>query len=170
MILFESSEFRDKSTEFFGKWVHERKFEVGVLGEFEVALVTEGKEQLFDREMLELASRLVDFAKRSEARIRDLLFADYRRVLDRDPNWLDFCGVPRDLTIRSFLKHLRPTRWLRVSRDPFATQKHSSEIHLIPLWDTEHAFRLQVLNGSLVDVNGSSSKLRALEASVKMWS
>lgn len=61
MDHFKSSDFRDRSTEFFGKWVHDRKFDMGTLGQFEVALVTEGKSRVFDREMLEFASRLVDF-------------------------------------------------------------------------------------------------------------
>jgi len=57
---------------------------------------------------------------------------------------------------------LRPRRWLKISREAGVKPAYRSEAHVVPLWDTEHAFRLLVVDGKPVELNDSEEQLKAL--------
>ncbi len=162
MSSFRTDEFNDSSTEFFGRWVLNRKLVLGVMGEFDLVLITEHKAAPFDSQMLDLATDLLGYCQANDLFLRDLLFAGYRRVLSRNPKWLDSSGVPRTVAKEQIAAQLRPRRWLKVSREAGVKPAYRSEAHLIPLWDTEHAFRLLVVNGKPVELNDSEEQLKAL--------
>lgn len=144
----------------FDTWVCSRRLD-SELGPFSLELQTEAS-LAPDERMLELAEELVEFVRTNSVVVGDLVFASYQRKVRQDPEWFRSLAIPTQLTRNEALEHLEENRWLRISRDSPFEPPYIAVIHLVPRWDLEHAFRLTVREGRLVELNDSESALRAL--------
>jgi hypothetical protein len=104
-----------------------------------------------DDEMLRRASALASYAERHGDFILDIVFGHYLFAAE-DHDWLNSCGIPHDL-----------------SRDRIADswdEPYASTIHIVPLWDEEHAFSLLFRGGAIVAAIDSRFNL---EAGILRW-
>lgn len=136
------------------------------LGPFKVELlVGVGETNPPDDEMFRRASELMTFVDGHGEYIVDIVFG-YYLLATEDSEWLEFCGVPQGLNRQTVKNFVREDRSLVVSRHLGSAEPYSSTIHLVPLWDEEHALRLGIRNGTIVSANGAKFRL---ESRVFRW-
>ena len=111
-----------------------------------------------DNEMLKRATELVNYAESHGDYIFDLVFG-YYLLASESPNWLDMADVPKGLGRGRILAYVREDRTLSVSRHLEWEEPYSSGIHIVPLWDEEHAMRLEFRDGTIATMNDSKFKL-----------
>jgi hypothetical protein len=142
----------------FDHWVWHKRVPTP-LGEFTVELQMLGTDDTNppDEEMVRRASELVQYAETHGDYILDIVFAYYRLAGESD--WLDRAGVPRGLTQQTVSSQVRDDRMLVVSRHLEWDEPYDSGIHVVPLWDEEHAFSLDFRNGEIVSANDSPFRI-----------
>jgi|SRR5579859_3652282 len=113
-----------------------------------------------DDEMLKHASELMRYAEGHGSYILDIVFGSYLFAAE-DPEWLEATRIPRGLGRDRIADYVREDRTLVVSRHLDWDELYSSAIHVVPLWDEEHALTLDFRNGAVVAVNDSDFKLEA---------
>jgi hypothetical protein len=118
-----------------------------------------------DDEMLRRASGLVTYAESHSEFILDIVFGHYLFAAE-ERDWLEECGIPRGLTRNKIAGYVREDRSLVVARHLSGGQPYSSSIHVVPLWDEEHALSLEFSDGAIVAANDSQFRL---EAGVLRW-
>ena len=118
-----------------------------------------------DDEMLKKAFALVRYASNRGNYILDIVFGHYLLAAE-DPDWLKTCGVPRALKREQIADQVRGDRSLVVSRHLDWDEPYNSSIHIVPLWDEEHALTLDFRDGAVVAANDSRFKL---EAGILRW-
>ena len=92
---------------------------------------------------------------------------DYcRRPTSFSGDWLENCGIPRGLTRNRISDYVREDRSPVVARHLNWDQPYTSSIHVVPLWDEEHAWSLEFRDGATVAANDSPFRL---EAGVLRW-
>ncbi len=106
-----------------------------------------------DDEMVRRAWELVQYAQAHGDYILDIVFGYY--LLADESDWLDMAGVPRGLTRQTVSSQLRDGRMLVVSRHLEWDEPYDSAIHVVPLWDEEHALSLELRDGQIVSANDS---------------
>jgi hypothetical protein len=110
-----------------------------------------------DEEMLRRASELVRYAETRGDYILDIVFGYYRLASESD--WLDMAGVPRGLTRLTVSSQVRDDCTLVVSRHLDWDEPYDSAIHVVPLWDEEHALTLGLRDGQIVSANDSPFRI-----------
>lgn len=118
-----------------------------------------------DDGMLKRVSELMVYAQSHGEYLLDIVYGHYLLASD-DPDWLESCGVPLDLTRDTVAGFLREDRSLLVSRHLDWTEPYSSSIHVVPMWDEEHALALYFCDGAIVTANDEEF---ILEAGVLRW-
>jgi hypothetical protein len=139
-------------------WVWHRRVPTP-LGDFSVELQMLGDDDTNppDEEMLRRASELVRYAETHGDYILDIVFGYYRLAGESD--WLDMAGVPRGLTRETVSSQVRDERTLVVSRHLDWAEPYDSAIHVVPLWDEEHALTLEWRDGQIVSANDEPFRL-----------
>jgi hypothetical protein len=142
----------------FDHWVW-NKLVSTPLGNFSVELQILGDDDSNppDEEMLRRASELVSYAESHGDYILDIVVGYYRLAGESD--WLDMAGVPRGLTRETVSSQVREDRTLVVSRHLDWDEPYDSAIHVVPLWDEEHALSLEFEGGEIVSANGEPFRL-----------
>lgn len=137
------------------------------LGPFLVEFQMLGDDDTYppDEEMLGRANALVAYAEGHGEFILDIVFGHYLLAAE-DYGWLDGCGVPRGMTRDRIADYVREDRSLVVARHLSWDQPYSSSIHVVPLWDEEHALSLDFSDGTIVAANDAQFRL---EAGVLRW-
>ena len=110
-----------------------------------------------DEEMLKRAAELVRYAEDHGDYILDVVFGYY--LLACESEWIDMADVPRGLTRETVSSQVREDRSLVVSRHLEWKEHYASAIHLVPLWDEEHAFDLGFRDGQIVSANDEPFRL-----------
>ena len=141
----------------FDYWVCDKRVETP-LGLFAVKFqMAVGDTNPPDEEMLRRASELVSYADTRGDYILDIVFGYYRLAGESD--WLDMAGVPRGLTRQTVSSQVRDDRTLVVSRHLDRDESYDSAIHVVPLWDEEHALTLELREGQIVSANDSPFRI-----------
>jgi len=150
----------------FDRWVGRQRI-VTSLGLFSVEFQMLGDDDTNppDNEMLSRASELVRYAESHIDFIRDVVFGHYLLAAE-DREWLDACGIPQGLSRDRIADYVRDDRSLVVSRHFRWGEPYSSAIHIVPLWDEEHALTLDFRDGAIVAANDEGFRL---EAGVLRW-
>jgi hypothetical protein len=150
----------------FDRWVGRRRIATP-LGPFSVELqiLDDSDTDPPDDEMLRRAYGLVSYTESHGGFILDIVFGHYLFAAE-DRDWLGECGVPLGLTRNRIADYVREDRSLVVARHLSWDQPYSSSIHVVPLWDEEHALSLDFHNGAIVAANDSQFRL---EAGVLRW-
>ncbi|MEJ8857371.1 hypothetical protein WKW79_22555 [Variovorax robiniae] len=100
-------------------------------------------------EMLELASRLAEYAKQHAEHILDLIYAHYRYA--EANQWLDFWDVPAGLTRAQVMSEVDS---VALVVDPELV----ASVYVNPHWDPEHKLDL-LFEGTITAVNGEAFDL-----------
>jgi len=132
----------------------------------EFQILDDGDTNPPDDEMLWRAVELKTYAERHGDYLLDIVFAYYLLAAEDDPDWLEFCKVPHGLTRDNIAEYVREDRSLVVSRHLDWDEAYSSAIHIVPLWDEEHALSLAFRGGAIAAANDSLFKL---EAGIFRW-
>jgi hypothetical protein len=153
----------------FDRWVAQQRIATP-LGLFSVEFQILGDDDTDppDEEMLRRVTGLVSFTESHGEFILDIVYGHYRQYLLSAENrdGLEGCGVSRDLNRNKIADYVREDRSLVVTRQLGWDQPYSSSIHIVPLWDEEHALSLDFRNGAIVAANDSQFRL---EAGVLRW-
>jgi len=153
----------------FDWWVAQQRIATP-LGLFSVEFQISGDDDTDppDEEMLRRANGLVSYTESQGEFILDIVYGHYRYYLLSAENrdWLEECGVPRDLSRNKIADYVREDRSLVVTRNLGWEQPYSSTIHVVLLWDEEHALSLDFRDGAIVAANDSRFRL---EAGVLRW-
>lgn len=99
--------------------------------------------------MLELASRLAEYAKQHAEQILDLIYAHYRYAEANE--WLDFWDVPAGLTRAQVMSEVDS---VALVVDPELV----ASVYVNPRWDPEHKLDLRY-EGTITAVNGEAFDL-----------
>ena len=136
----------------FDHWIWDKRVSTP-LGDFSVEfqMLGDGDTNPPDDEMLRRASELVRYAEAHGDYILDIVFGYY--LLAGESEWLDMAGVPKGLTRQTVSSQVRDDRTLVVSRHLDWDEPYDSAIHVVPLWDEEHALTLEFQDGALVSAN-----------------
>ena len=118
-----------------------------------------------DQEMLRRASELVSYTENHGDFVLNIVLGHYLLAAE-DRGWLESCGVPPGLSRDRIADYVREDRSLVVSRHLDWDEAYRSAIHIVPLWDEEHALTLDFRDGAIVAVNDSQFRL---EAGVLRW-
>jgi hypothetical protein len=118
-----------------------------------------------DDEMLRRASGLVTYTGSHGEFILDIVFGYYLLAAE-ERDWMEDCGIPRGLPRNRIADYVREDRSLVVARHLNWDQPYTTSIHVVPLWDEEHALSLEFRDGAIVAANDS---LFRLEAGVLRW-
>jgi hypothetical protein len=113
-----------------------------------------------DEEMLKRAAELVRYAEGRGDYILDIVFGYYLFASQRS-GWLEMFNIPRGLTRDKIADYVREDRSLVVSRHLDWDEPYASLIHVVPLWDVEHALSLEFRDSEIVTVNNSPFRLEA---------
>lgn len=142
----------------FDYWVWHKRVP-SPLGDFSVEFQMLGDDDTNppDEEMLRRASELVRYAATHGDYILDIVFGHYRLAGESD--WLDMADVPRGLTRETVSSQVRDDRTLVVSRHLDWDEPYASAIHVVPLWDEEHALSLEFRDGQIVSANDEPFRL-----------
>ena len=141
----------------FDHWVWHRRVPTP-LGDFSVEFqMAVGDAEPPDEEMMRRASELVQYARAHGNYILDIVFGHY--LLAGESDWLDLAGVPRGLTRETVSPQVRDDRTLVVSRHLNWDERYDSAIHVVPLWDEEHALTLEFRDGQIVSANDSPFRI-----------
>jgi hypothetical protein len=157
-----SDEFekQPRGTYLFDWWVGKRRVST-LLGVFTVEFqMGVGDTNPPDDAMLTLASELMDYAESHSEYLLDIVFG-YYLFAAQDPDWLKVCSVPRGLSRGEVADFLRKDRTLVVSRHLDWEEPYDSAIHIVPLWDEEHALTLDFRDCAIVAANDSKFKLKS---------
>jgi hypothetical protein len=118
-----------------------------------------------DDEMLRRASGLVTYTGSHGEFILDIVFGYYLLAAE-ERDWMEDCGIPRGLPRNRIADYVREDRSLVVARHLNWDQPYTTSIHVVPLWDEEHALSLEFRDGAIVAANDSQFRL---EAGVLRW-
>lgn len=145
----------------FDYWVWNRQVATP-LGSFavEFQMLGDGDSNPPDEEMIKRASELVKYAGEHGDYILDIVFGYYLYSAERH-GWLEMFDIPRDLSRDKISVYVREDRTLVVSRHLDWDEPYDSSIHVVPLWDEEHALTLTFRDGAIVEVNDSAFMLAA---------
>ncbi len=143
---------------FSDRWLWQRSVPTP-LGDFSVELVMlgDGDTNPPDEEMLRRAAELVRYAETHGDHILDIVYGHYR--LAGESGWLEMECVPSGLSRETVLSQVRDDRTLVVTRDLDLDEPYDSAIHLVPLWDEEHALSLEFRDGQIVSANDDPFRL-----------
>ncbi len=153
------SEFKKqrRGPRLFDRWLW-KKSVATPLGNFSVELqMGVGDTNPPDDEMVKRAAELVQYAEAHGDCILDIVFGYYRLAGESD--WLDMAGVPTGLTRQAVSSQVRDDRTLVVSRHLDWDEPYDSAIHVVPLWDEEHALSLELRDGQIVSANDSPFRI-----------
>jgi hypothetical protein len=103
-------------------------------------------------------STINSLAQNKLMRCLAFVYGHYRYYLLSAENrdWLEECGVPRDLGRNNIADYVREDRSLVVTRHLGWDQPYNGSIHVVPLWDEEHALSLDFRDGAIVSVTLTS--------------
>jgi hypothetical protein len=143
----------------FDFWVCDRRV-VTPLGLFTVEFQMLGDDDTnpLDEEMLRRASELVRYAESHGDYLLDIVFGYYLFAAESG-DWLEMSGIPRGLTKEAVPSQIREDRTLVVSRHLDWDEPYDSSIHVVPLWDEEHALTLEFRDGGIVTANDSPFRI-----------
>jgi hypothetical protein len=132
------------------------------LGEFQVEIFDDDAPQNTpDSEKLSRAEALVRYVEAHGDFILDIVFGSYRSMLNQ-PEWLDICEVPKDLTKDTVKAHVRQKLSLSVTRwVENGEVSYSATVGVVPLWDEEHGLSMSFSNGTIELINGEPFRLNA---------
>jgi len=145
----------------FDYWVCGRRV-VTPLGLFtvEFQLVGDDDTNPPDEAMLRRASELVRYAESHGDYLLDIVFGYYLFAAESG-DWLEMSGVPGGFTRETVASQVREDRTLVVSRHLDWDEPYDSSIHVVPLWDEEHALTLEFRDGDIVAANDSPFKIES---------
>jgi hypothetical protein len=113
-----------------------------------------------DEEMFNRASALVKYAEEHGDYILDFIYGYYLFASER-PDWLEMFDIPKGLSRDKIAAYVREDRTLVVSRHLDWDEPYDSAIHVVPLWDEEHALTLEFRGTAIVTVNDSAFSFEA---------
>jgi len=150
----------------FDRWVGRQRIATS-LGSFSVEFHISNDDDTNppDDEMLSRATGLLSYTESHSELILDIVFGHYLLAAEKG-DWLEGCGVPRGVTRNEIRDYVRDDRSLVVARHLGWDRPYSSLIHVVPLWDEEHALSLEFHDGVIVAANDSQFML---EAGVLRW-
>ena len=99
--------------------------------------------------MLDLASKLAEYAKRHAEHILDLIYAHYRYAEANE--WLEFWGVPAGLTRTQVMNEVESVALV-------VDDQLIASVYVDPRWDPEHKLDL-LYEGTITAVNGEAFDL-----------
>ena len=118
------------------------------LGEFAVELsMGIGDDSPPDLTMIKLAEQLVKQFVKDQVQVVRLVYGDYKAACN-DPEYLEFCKCPLNLTLYDLPNHLS-ARAISISRDlDVSEMSYEAHVYMSPRWDKEHGFCLEHKDGS----------------------
>jgi hypothetical protein len=123
-------------------WISRNKL-VTPIAEFAVLLWMCGKNASPDEDMLRCADDFIALVCANLEGIQDEIFAHYQYF---NEDWLKQCEVPAKLDRAGVLEFLRcPTLW--IERTEYPAEPYICQVYFMPVWDGEHALRLQFVDG-----------------------
>jgi hypothetical protein len=150
----------------FDWWVGKQRVATPLgLFSVEFQMLDENDTNLPDNEMLRRTSELVSYTESHGESILEIVHGHYLLAAE-DPDWLEDCEVPRGLTRHRIADYVREDRSLVVARHLSGEPPYTSSIFVVPLWDEEHALRLDFRDGAIISANDSRFEL---EAGVLRW-
>ncbi|BEP56625.1 hypothetical protein GmRootV118_38690 [Variovorax sp. V118] len=99
--------------------------------------------------MLDLASKLAEYAKRHAEHILDLIYAHYRYAEANE--WLEFWDVPAGLTRAQVMNEVESIALV-------VDDQLVASVYVDPRWDPEHKLDLRY-EGTITEVNGEAFDL-----------
>ncbi len=127
------------------------------LGSFHVELHTPEDNNPPDEEMVRLADELAVYVASHSDHVWDIIFGSFRYcATTADPDWLESCDVPGDLTRDRVREYCEPAICItRLSEG----DGYLSAVSVFPQWDEEHGLSLEFRDGAIVTANDSPFKL-----------
>jgi len=112
------------------------------LGVFSLELTVE-MDKVPNQAMADAMEKLIGKFEKNKDMIAQMVFKEYLTIAKAEPDWLESCEVPLNLSIDDLAPFIK-AQALTVSDDvDDAEDRHHPRVYMSPQWDEEHGFYLQ---------------------------